>query len=81
MGQILIEILRFFYSEEKQPFNFHSHLMQTAQGSKKSFPEKVKKLFAVIPNKQKAIFVNLSDENFSEYFNGFLNSNEFAIPK
>jgi hypothetical protein len=38
MGQILIEILRFFYSEEKQPFNFHSHLMETGQGGKKTFP-------------------------------------------
>lgn len=38
MGQILIEILMFFYSDEKQQFNFHSHLMETTQGSKKTFP-------------------------------------------
>ena len=31
----------------------------------------------MIPNKQKSIFVNLSDENFSEY----LNATGFQIPK
>lgn len=57
-----MEILNYFYTEDKQQFNFHSHLMESnQQGKKRTFPEQVKKLFAVIPNKQKAIFVNLSD--------------------
>ena len=56
-------------SEEKDPFNFHSHLSDDNTGKKKMFPERVKKLIAVIPNKQKNILVNLNDEGFYEYLN------------
>lgn len=67
IGEILVEILKFFYSEEKESFNFHSHLSDDNHGKKKSFPERVKKLIAVIPNKQKNILVNLNDEGFYDY--------------
>ena len=34
---------------------------------KKTFTLQVKKLFSVIPNKQKSLFINLSDETFFDF--------------
>ncbi len=61
IGEILVEILNFFSSEVKKTFNFHSHLSDDNEGKKRNFPERVKKLIAIIPNKQKTILVNLND--------------------
>lgn len=38
IGEVLIEILNFFMTEEKEPFNFHSHLSDDNQGKKRTFP-------------------------------------------
>lgn len=57
----MIEILNFFMTEEKELFNFHSHLSDDNQGKKRTFPERLKKLVALIPNKQKTVLVNLND--------------------
>lgn len=38
IGEVLVEILNFFMSEQKEPFNFHSHLSDDSQGKKRSFP-------------------------------------------
>ena len=73
-----MEILKFFSSEEKVPFNFHSHLSDDNSGKKNSFPERVKKLIALIPNKQKTILVNLNDESFFDYL---MKSGMTNVPK
>lgn len=77
IGEILVEILKFFSSEVKEEFNFHSHLSDDSQGKKMSFPERVKKLIALIPNKQKNILVNLNDEAFYDY----LTKSGLTLPK
>jgi len=77
IGEVLVEILNFFVGEEKAPFNFHSHLSDDNQGKKRSFPERLKKLVAVIPNRQKTVLVNLNDEGFYDY----LLKSRLAIPK
>ena len=64
-------------TEEKEPFNFHSHLSDDNQGKKRTFPERLKKLVALIPNKQKNVLVNLNDEAFYDY----LKSSGLVIPK
>lgn len=63
--------------EEKEEFNFHSHLSENSQGKKQTFPERIKKLIAVIPNKQKSILVNLNDEAFVDY----LTKSSFTVQK
>lgn len=77
IGEVLVEILNFFMNEEKAPFNFHSHLSDDNQGKKRTFPERLKKLVAVIPNKQKTVLVNLNDEGFYDY----LVKSKLTIPK
>ena len=78
IGEILVEILKFFSTEEKEEFNFHSHLSDDNQGKKRTFPERVKKLIALIPNKQKTILVNLNDEAFYDYL---VKSGLTSLPK
>ena len=77
VGEVLIEILNFFTSEEKESFNFHSHLSENSQGKKRTFPERLKKFIALIPNKQKNVLVNLNDEAFYDY----LKNEGLSIPK
>jgi hypothetical protein len=79
IGEVLVEILKFFNFKKKEPFsfNFHSHLSDDNQGKKYTFPERLKKLVALIPNKQKTVLVNLNDEGFYEY----LVKSGLTIPK
>ena len=78
IGEILVKILEFFQNDKKEHFNFHSHLSDENHGNKNSFPERVKKLIALIPNKQKAILVNLNDEAFYDYL---IKSGLTSLPK
>lgn len=74
----MLEILKFFSADEKEPFNFHAHLTEeNKKGAKLSFGKKLKEIFSIMPNKQKELFMILSDENFVD----FLAKSGFQVPK